>query len=77
MAACSSTAQPRETKWCVFLMFLQVFAQFESFLKAVSLHLVEASPHLSTLQEDTLRGQLAKGEQAHANHGYPISGALA
>ena len=45
------------------IMFLQVFAQFQSFLKAVSFHLVEASPHLSTLQEHTLRGQLAEGEQ--------------
>ena len=35
---------------------LKVFGQFEAIQSALSLHLVEASPALSTVQQQTLKG---------------------
>lgn len=38
---------------------LQVFGQFSRILKALSVHLVEASPAMSSIQEATLTGWTA------------------
>ena len=38
------------------VFILEVFGQFEAIQSALSLHLVEASPALSTVQQRTLKG---------------------